>query len=356
MRAPLAIPLLLGERDRARGHGPDIQRTLMLRIATFNLETLHTPGKAEAVASLEERFIILRAQLKRLNADILCLQEVDGERESARGPRGFRVIEALIAGTGYQGFHLAGTKAEGGGALDKHNLVILSRFPFGAVDQYANDLVAPPRVPSAVRPGLAHEVRFDRPVLHAQVRLAGGALLHVINLHLRAPLASHIEGEKIAPLVWSSIPAWAEGFFLSAMKRTGQALETRLLVERIFDKEHAPLIAVCGDFNAEAAEMPVRLITAGEDDTGNGRLAPRALVPLDRALPQSLRYSTVHHGRRQMVDRILVSRFLLAHLSHVEVHNESLSDELVSPLVVERAPVSYHAPFLAAFTLQGGAS
>jgi endonuclease/exonuclease/phosphatase family metal-dependent hydrolase len=328
----------------------------MLRIATFNLETLHTPGKHEAVASLKERFAILRTQLARLSADILCLQEVDGERASPKAERGFRLIEALVEGTAYQGFQLAGTHAPGGaGALDKHNLVILSRFPLERIDQYANDLVPPPRVPSAVKREAVHEVRWDRPVLHARAKLPSGRLLHIINVHFKAPLASHIEGEKLAAFVWSSIPAWAEGFFLSALKRTGQALETRLIVERIFDAEEAPLIAVCGDFNAEAAEMPVRLITAGEDDTGNGRLAHRALVPLDRALPLSLRYSAVHHGRRQMVDRILASRFLLAALKGVEAHNESLGDELVGPLTVERAPVSYHAPFVAEFALDGAA-
>jgi len=328
----------------------------MLRIATFNLETLHTPGKTEAVASLEERFAILRTQLERLNADILCLQEVDGERTSPKAPRSFRVIEALVQGTPYAPFALAGTHGPdgaGSGALDKHNLVILSRFPIEQIDQHTNDLVPPPRVPSALKPGAEHEVRWDRPVLHARVKLPQRPALHIINVHFKAPLASHIEGEKLAAFVWSSVPAWAEGFFLSALKRTGQALETRLLVERIFEQEQAPLIAVCGDFNAEANEMPVRLVTAGEDDTGNGRLAARALVPLDRALPQSLRYSTLHHGRRQMVDRILVSRFLLGHLKGVEVHNESLGDELIGPLTVERAPVSYHAPFVAEFALSG---
>ena len=41
---------------------------------------------------------------------------------------------------------------------------------------------------------------------------------------------------------------------MAAMKRSGQALEARLTVDAIFDAEPEALIAVAGDFNAEAAE------------------------------------------------------------------------------------------------------
>ncbi len=46
-----------------------------MRIATFNLESLDLPPKA--AMALEARAEALRPALERLQADILCLQEVN---------------------------------------------------------------------------------------------------------------------------------------------------------------------------------------------------------------------------------------------------------------------------------------
>src|SRR3546814_9423539 len=81
-----------------------------------------------------------------------------------------------------------------------------------------------------------------------------GATLHVLNLHLRSPLASPIPGQKLSAGSWRSLAGWAEGYFAATLKRSGQALEARLRVEQIFDSEPAALIAVCGDLNAGRSE------------------------------------------------------------------------------------------------------
>lgn len=48
-----------------------------LGIATFNLENFdNKPGQKP---SLEDRIALMKPQLHRLNADILCLQEVNGQ-------------------------------------------------------------------------------------------------------------------------------------------------------------------------------------------------------------------------------------------------------------------------------------
>src|SRR3546814_11447586 len=104
-----------------------------------------------------------------------------------------------------------------------------------------------------------------------------GATLHVLNLHLRSPLASPIPGQKLSAGSWRSLAGWAEGYFAATLKRSGQALEARLRVEQIFDSEPAALIAVCGDLNAGAAETPARLLQARVAATSNE--APAARVP-----------------------------------------------------------------------------
>lgn len=47
------------------------------------------------------------------------------------------------------------------------------------------------------------------------------------------------------------------GFFISSMKRVGQALEVRMLIEDSFEKNENFWIVVCGDFNAEFEEVPL---------------------------------------------------------------------------------------------------
>jgi endonuclease/exonuclease/phosphatase family metal-dependent hydrolase len=189
-------------------------------------------------------------------------------------------------------------------------------------------------------------VGFDRPLLLAEVELPGGRRLDVINLHLRAPRASAIPGEKLDGTKWRTTGGWAEGYFLSSLKRTGQALELRLLIDAILGRDPQRLIAIAGDFNAEDHETPLRLVVAGENDTANSKLASYSLAVLDRALPADCRWSVLHHGRHEMLDHILASRALFDRFRKIEVHNETLRDEAIGS---EETLASNHAPVVAEF-------
>jgi endonuclease/exonuclease/phosphatase family metal-dependent hydrolase len=186
---------------------------------------------------------------------------------------------------------------------------------------------------------------------HLVIALPGGQHLHIFNVHLRAPLAAAVPGQKAGPFAWKTVSGWAEGFFVAATKRAGQALELRLAIERVFDAEPDPHIAVCGDFNAEDHDTALRLACAGEDDTGSGHLAGRVLTPVERKLPADRRFTVLHHGRPQMLDHILASRSLFADFAGVEIHNEMLEDELVAYGRIDRPPESLHAPVVAIFDL-----
>jgi endonuclease/exonuclease/phosphatase family metal-dependent hydrolase len=325
-----------------------------LRIATFNLESLD--DRPDLEPPLETRIAVLRPLLLRLEADVLCLQEVNGQRPPGGGPRRLLALDHLLVGTPYEAFHRAASSRVLGPDRDEergvdavHNLVILSRAPIAAVEELRHHLVEPPsyRPTTAVPPRTgAQAVEWDRPILSAAVELEGGRRLHVVNLHLRAPLAAPVRGQKQDSLTWKSVAGWAEGFFLATMKRAGQALETRLFIERLFDADPQALVAVCGDFNAEERQTPLRTIRGEPGDTGNPALAPRALVPLERTLPESQRFSVVHGGYKQMLDHLLVSQALLAGYDHLEVYNEGLADELT-----DTGPQSHHAPLVAEFQL-----
>jgi endonuclease/exonuclease/phosphatase family metal-dependent hydrolase len=320
-----------------------------MRIGTFNLESLgntHQKG-----ASFEDRAAVLRPQLERLKADVLCLQEVDAPK--VRGTRHAVDLECLVEGTLYaENVLVVSSGLLGAGPADVHNLAVLTRLPVIEEHTIRHTLVEPLRFRrhTPVPPDDdTVPLVWDRPLQHLVLALPTGGHLHLFNVHLRAPLAMAVPGQKAGPFAWATVSGWAEGFFAAAVKRAGQALELRLAIERVFDAEPDALIAVCGDFNAEDHDTALRLACAGEDDTGSGHLARRVLTPVERTLPTDRRFTVVHHGRPEMLDHILASRALFAHFVDVEIHNEMLEDELVAYGRISHPPESLHAPVVAIF-------
>ena len=322
-----------------------------LRLATFNVENLGEGSPDQGLAN--QRIAILRPQLLRLRADILCLQEINGQRDEHDGQRHLSALDTLLQETPYRDFHRTTTTSPSSkGARDKHNLVILSRHPVVEHSQIHHDLVERPLYRQATgRPinDKAQAIEWDRPFQHAALKIGKHRMVHVINLHLRAPRAAFIEGQKIDSHTWGSVPGWAEGYFLAAVKHAGQALEVRLFIDRLLDADPEALIAVTGDFNAEDHETPVQMIRGDEEDIGNGELTRRVLVAVERSLPESIRFSVIHGGRPRMVDHILVSQNLCGKYLGSEIHNEALGDELSTPAVIKGAPDSFHAPVVAEF-------
>jgi endonuclease/exonuclease/phosphatase family metal-dependent hydrolase len=326
-----------------------------MRLATFNLESLDLGPERGGKAHVDfaARAAVLRPDLERLAADVLCLQEVNAQHVPGEAGRRLVALDKLIAGTPYEGFERAvSSRASGQGVADVHNLVTLSRFPIQRVREVRHDLVAPPRHTSiTAEPGRGEEVSvaFNRPLLVSELALPGGQTLSVVNVHLRAPLASVVAGQKSGPFVWRTAAGWAEGFYLSSLKREAQALELRLLVDEMLGKDPAALIAVAGDFNAVDYGPTLRLAIAAEEDLGTSELAAHALIVLDRAIAADRRWSVLHHGRPQMLDHILASRALYGHFREIEVHNEGLGDEAVAYGKALHSASSYHAPVVAAF-------
>lgn len=322
-----------------------------MRIATFNLENLG--GCLSEPDDFDRRLDILRPQLERVNADILCVQEVNAERPEPGGDRQLIALDRLLEGTAYNDHHRVSTVHPGSGLpADRHNLAILSRWPIAGSRQYHHSFVSPliHTFVTADEAGAgSRSLQWDRPFLHARISLPDGMFLELINVHLKAPLASAIPGQKLNQFAWKSCSGWAEGYYVAALKRSGQALEVRMLVDRLFDADPDARILVSGDFNAEEREPPARIIAADLEDTANGRLAGRVMVPLEHSLPESRRYSIIHQGRKIMLDHMFASRALLSVYRGMEIHNEALGDELVAYTTIAGSPESYHAPIVASF-------
>jgi hypothetical protein len=313
------------------------------RLATFNIENLD--WSPEAGNEFERRLAVLRPLLAQIDADILCLQEVDAQRDGPQAPRRFIALDRLVAATPYEGFHRATSLRPGSDTpADVHNLAILSRWPIVERSQVHHDIVAPWRWTPPVEQGAPApiDIVFDRPLLHARVALPGGETLHVIDLHLRAPRPVPLPGES-APRRGSS-RAFAEGQFLAAQKREGQALEARLFVERLLDADEGALVAVCGDINAGEHDAPTRILRGtAEEEALETR---RSLVALEARVAEPRRFTVIHAGRRVLLDQILVSRALAERCEEVTILNEGLEDETTA-----KDPIlgSLHAPVVASF-------
>ncbi|MEN8261429.1 MAG: endonuclease/exonuclease/phosphatase family protein [Pseudomonadota bacterium] len=326
-----------------------------LRIATFNLENLDDkPGKKP---TLGERIAVMRPQLLRVNADSVCLQEVNGQ-ETPGNPRRLLALEQLLADTPYAHYCKVSTITEDGVQVyDERNLVILSRLEIAEHRQYRHDFAPAPRyqkVTAKPEESEAKAVTWERPLLHAKIKLDDTKTLDLINAHLKSRLPTNITGQKVNHYTWKTSSGWAEGFFLSSMKRVGQALEARMLIDALFDANENALIAVCGDFNADLDEVPMEAIRGDVENTGNKDLAKRVMVPCERTIPESARFSLLHHGRGAMIDHLLVSRTLLAYYKGAEIHNELLHDESVAFGTDVKFPESDHAPVIAEFELPEG--
>ncbi len=323
-----------------------------MRLATFNLENLDLPP--HALLPLDVRAKVLRPALERLEADILCLQEVNGQHVAGQPERALVALDMLLENTRYASFHRAvTTSVSSAGAADVHNLVTLSRYPIERSSEIRHTHVpaAQARRVTAEPPEAEPEpVLFDRPLLVTE-HAVGEARVMVINVHLRAPLASPVPGQKLSAFLWKSVAGWAEGYYLSAIKRCGQAFELRLLADRLIDESENRLVAVTGDFNAEEHETPIQIVIGAEEDTGNGALGYQSLVVLDRAIDPGRRWSVLHHGRPQMLDHMLASHALFGHFQSIEVHNEAIADEAVGYGRRATHAGSYHAAVVAEFAL-----
>jgi endonuclease/exonuclease/phosphatase family metal-dependent hydrolase len=263
----------------------------MFRIATFNLEKLDREHTSKA--RLEQRIAILRPQLMRLEADILCFQEVDGRRAESEH-HDLDPLSQLIRGTEYARYTcLASGRTGDAATADLGRLAILSRCPIENFEVVRHRFIESPLYRKATAQpaeAFSQPVGWDRPLVRAEITLPGGRRLTVVNMHLRAPTATPIAGQKQSAWVWNSTKGWAEGYYLSAIKRAGQALEARMVVDGVFDADPEALIAVCGDLNARVEEVPTRLLLAAG---GHGQRRTGAAHP-DPARALGARRSPLH--------------------------------------------------------------
>ncbi|MEO1009790.1 MAG: endonuclease/exonuclease/phosphatase family protein [Bacteroidota bacterium] len=329
-----------------------------MRIATFNIENLDDApvpeDRKDKDPSFEQRLSILRPQLQRLKADILCLQEVHGQ-DMDDGPRELRALKKLLEGTMYEGYQIQTTHLKGKADVEKfRNLVTLIHPEYAferEVREIRNDYVEKPayKYATGTDKGNIKDIGWNRPILYSTVRLPNGTRLHIINAHFKSKNPTRVAGEGPEDFKWKTVAGWTEGFFLSSMKRVGQALETRIFIDTLFHADSKANIVICGDINAETEEVPMQALRGEVEDTGNPALNDRIMYPLEHTVPEPSRFTLYHHGRKNLLDHLLVSQNLLGAYRGSEIHNEIVRDESRAFAYDIKFPSSDHAPIIAEF-------
>lgn len=129
-----------------RPNGRKFNRSRRTSHATRSLQSRKPRPPAEGEGPLEVRAEVLRPALERLEADILCLQEVNSQHAAGSDQRSLAALDQLLAGTRYAQYaRVTTTAGKGHRVADVHNLVTLSRFPIRAHRELLHDLVAPPQ-------------------------------------------------------------------------------------------------------------------------------------------------------------------------------------------------------------------
>lgn len=325
-----------------------------MRFATFNIENLDDAEvDPKKKATFEQRLQVLRPTLQRLRADIICFQEVHGQDVDGT-PRQLRALKTLLHGTRYEHFSLSSTTLKNTPDVERFRNLVVASDPDYVVEEVLeiqNTLVNPPEYSRVTASGEQSpmQIRWERPTLYVRLRKDGEDPIHVLNVHFKSKHPTPIPGQGPKDFKWESASGWAEGYFVSSMKRVGAALEVRLFIDSIFDESADPNIIVCGDLNAEPHEVPAMAIRGTTEDTGNSTLIGRVMHPVALSIAESRRFTLYHHGNRNLLDHMLVSRRMMASLVGAEIHNEMIHDESVAFASDNKFPESDHAPMVAEF-------
>ena len=86
---------------------------------------------------------MMRPQIVRLRADIVCFQEVHGQERPGQ-PRALLALPRLLEGTNLEGANLVSSLDSNGDIANERNLVVATHHQVVDQEQLLNDLVAEP--------------------------------------------------------------------------------------------------------------------------------------------------------------------------------------------------------------------
>lgn len=292
--------------------------------------------REKATRWFESKLETIARVMVQLDADIVALQEVKGER----------VIERLCATIGdrIRGYP---TRVVGP-PLDPRGIrvALLSRFErAGDIRQHGVDPDSECPLPEVAEgaapiPG----IHFRRGALEVGLRLPTGETLVVIGVHLKSN----------NPLYFTPMTSQfdhAAAMARSAMHRMAEALRLRRIVDERLAADPRALLAVIGDLNETEDSLVHRLICGSEVAANRHNLPPAVLKPCTSLIPAEQRFSILFRGRRIMLDHVLASPSLHVRMIQARILNEELEANVRSSSTQYTfSPESDHAPVVCWFS------
>lgn len=291
------------DRSRPDTVGRDLQLgpPVKVTIATFNLHNFfdgdNDPDKDDLVpkaSEVDEKVSQVGAALRRLDADVVALQEIENR------PLLDRLVKEELAQQGYDHVHL-----QPGNDPRGINVALLSRFPVTRVTSHANDYF------KGLDPGDSKNYRFSRDCLEVEIEPSKNRQLVVLVNHLRAN----------------------DGSSLATRTREAQANRLREIVDAVLKWTPDANIAVVGDLNDGPESRTLKLIREGSPQ----------LTELLAGKSIDQRYTTFYKGEKNQIDYILASPGLAADLDSGSAR--ALHDSVFST-------ASDHFPVIASFTVE----
>jgi endonuclease/exonuclease/phosphatase family metal-dependent hydrolase len=312
-----------------------------LTIATWNLENLFLPGAESGppdAASYERKLAALAAMIEKIAPDVLAVQEV-GDAQALDD------LRARLAGEWH---------TELSPDADDRGIRVgfLARRPFAEVERIRR---FPERTdPVRLQDDGTTTTQMGRGAL--RVRIAFDGLdVDLVTAHLKSKLL-RFASDRFSPRDEDERARYA-GYALAL--RTAEAITLRHHASALLDgRGQERAVIVLGDLNDEPLAATTQLLlgppgsefrTAGFDrpDAGDGQrlwnLAPE--LPADRA------FSRVFHGRRELIDHLLVSHRLARRLDSADTGTTDLPSIGTDPSARRGAPGSDHAPVFGRFSL-----
>lgn len=274
-----------------------------ITIATFNVRNLFDdvddPYRADETTPAKPRKELeqLAATIRRVNADVLALQEVES-RDYLQ-----RFLDVMLPDSGYeQVVHFEGNDLRG---ID---VCLISRVPIGPVVSHRHL-----RFPGAD----GASATFERDVLAATIEPNGGKPFELWVLHLK----SNSDGREHAEPI-----------------RLSECKQVRALLDRRLEQDPNARIVVCGDFNDTAESATLQTIVGAGETALRGDWG---------SIPETERVTYLLEPHRSMIDFILWSPAMSSAFV--------AGSYRVEPGTAERLG-SDHAPVIARFRVDYGES
>ncbi|MGO9710144.1 MAG: endonuclease/exonuclease/phosphatase family protein [Polyangiaceae bacterium] len=297
-----------------------------LTLATYNVLDFFEATDAPSRAHLDRKLGNLAAVLTRANADVVALQEVGSAAV-------VKELTARVPELGY-GEPIVGT-------ADKRGIrcALVSRLPIVESMVHTAEHLAFPTFVAGDPPPFGTRIPLRRGIVRARIDAGELGPVDVLVAHFKSnrPLPLRDSRGEIPPVTTHD---YAEAYLRSTVWRAAEALFVRGLVDDLLAANASRHVAVTGDLNDHPLSSVLRVLAGG---------APAELVPCADMVPEQARFSILHHGKRQQIDHILVTRPLRERLQSAQFLNEGLKDHGELGPNAPPLPESDHAPLVVSF-------